>query len=121
MYYLTPPELVGAFELNTISRSLCVLSIGFGKMLVAFLIERIAPPGSKRKWLLRGISSSIVITGFITFVLFYAQCRPVQEVWDKSLIVKGLGSCLDPKAINTWNMVIASKFFGPSFQFERYI
>ena len=109
MYYLTPPQLVDAFELKTISRSLCVFSIGFGKMSVAVLIERIAPPDSKRKWLLRGISSSIAITGFITFVLFHAQCRPVQAVWDKSLILKGLGSCLDLKAINTWNMFIASK------------
>ena len=117
MYYLTPPEIVGAFKLNTVSRSLCVPSIALGKISVAFLIERIAPPGNWRKWLLRSISISIAVTGFITFILFYAQCRPVAAVWDKGLVAKGLGSCWDPQAVNTWNMVISSMFFFPKFEY----
>ena len=111
MYYLTPPQVVGALKLNTVSRSLCVPSIALGKISVAFLIERIAPRGNWRKWLLRSISISIAVTGFITFVLFYAQCRPVAAVWDKSLVAKGLGNCWDPHAVNTWNMVISSMCF----------
>lgn len=111
MYYLTPEQLVGAFELNTISRSLCVLCIALGKMSVAFLIERIAPAGSWRKWMLRGISISIAVSASITFVIFYAQCQPVQAIWNKSIIAKGMGSCWDQTAINTWNMIVSSKLF----------
>ena len=109
LYYLTPAELSHALELNTISRSLCMLSIAIGKISVAFLIERIAGSSDRRRWLLRGISISIFVSAVITFALFYAQCQPVRAIWDKSMIKKGTGRCWDPIPVNTWNLVIASR------------
>lgn len=108
LYYLTPDQLSGALELNTISRSMCMLSIAIGKVSVAFLIERIAPPGNWRKWMLRGISISIMISAVITFTLFYAQCQPARALWDKGMIKEGTGSCWKPIPVNTWDLVIAS-------------
>ena len=112
LYYLTSAQITRALELNTISRSLCMVSIGIGKISVAFLIERLAGPRDWRKWLLRGISISVFVSAVITFTLFYAQCQPVRAIWDKSIIKKGTGSCWDPTHVNTWNLVIASESIG---------
>ncbi|KAL8871798.1 MAG: hypothetical protein Q9174_002446 [Haloplaca sp. 1 TL-2023] len=102
MYYLIPPQLSHAGELNAISRSLCVLGIGIGKVSVAFLIERFAGPSKWRKWLLRSISISIVISALITVILFYAQCSPVLAVWDKGLLKAGMAKCWDPVPLATY-------------------
>ncbi len=102
MYYLSRSEFTHAGELNAISRSLCVLSIGIGKISVAFLIERFAGPSKWRKWLLRFISISIAVSAIITVILFYIQCQPVRAVWDKSLIKAGTGKCWDPIPLNTY-------------------
>ncbi|KAL8958950.1 MAG: hypothetical protein Q9183_005732 [Haloplaca sp. 2 TL-2023] len=107
MYYLNPPQLSHAGELNAISRSLCVLGIGIGKVSVAFLIERFAGPSKWRKWLLRSISISIALSAFVTVILFYAQCQPVRASWDKALLKAGLAKCWDPVPLATWNQVIA--------------
>lgn len=114
LYYLSPAQLSHALELNTISRSLCMLSIAIGKISVAFMIERIARPGDWRKWLLRGISISVLISAVITFTLFYAQCQPARAVWDKGMIKQGTASCWNPISVNTWDLVIASKLFALS-------
>lgn len=86
-----------------------MFSIAVGKISVALLIERIAAPSDRRKWLLRGISISVFVSAVITFTLFYAQCQPVRAIWDKSMIKDGTGSCWNPIPVNTWNLVIASK------------
>lgn len=111
LYYLTPPQISNALELNTMSRSLCMFSIAVGKISVAFLIERIAGPNDWRKWLLRGISISVFISAVITFTLFYVQCQPARALWDKGMIKEGTGSCWNPIPVNTWDLVIASKLF----------
>lgn len=111
LYYLTPAQLSNALELNTISRSLCMLSIAIGKISVAFMIERIANPKDWRKYLLRVISISIFISAAITFALFYAQCQPARALWDNGMIKQGTGSCWNPVPVNTWDLVIASKHF----------
>ncbi|KAL8916296.1 MAG: hypothetical protein Q9172_006367 [Xanthocarpia lactea] len=108
MFYLDPLQLSHAGELNAISRSLCVLGIGLGKISVAFLIERFAGPSKWRKWLLRCISISIAVSATITVIMFYAQCQPVRAVWDKGLVKAGKAKCRDPIPLNTWNQVIAS-------------
>ncbi|KAL8856794.1 MAG: hypothetical protein Q9178_006631 [Gyalolechia marmorata] len=108
MFYLDRPQLSHAGELNAISRSLCVLGIGLGKISVAFLIERFAGPSKWRKWLLRCISISIAVSATITVIMFYAQCQPVRAVWDKGLVKAGKAKCRDPVPLNTWNQVIAS-------------
>ncbi|KAL8671648.1 MAG: hypothetical protein Q9168_003854 [Polycauliona sp. 1 TL-2023] len=107
MYYLKPPQLSHAGELNAISRSLCVLGIGVGKISVGFLIERFAGPSKWRRWLLRGISITIVISAIITVTLFYVQCHPVRAAWDKSLVKAGKAKCWDPIPLNTFNQVLA--------------
>ncbi|KAL8659357.1 MAG: hypothetical protein Q9226_000477 [Calogaya cf. arnoldii] len=107
MYYLSRPQLSHAGELNAISRSLCVLGIGIGKISVAFLIERFAGPSKWRRWLLRFISISIAVSAIITVALFYAQCSPVRGVWDKGLVKAGMARCWDPVPLSTWNQVIA--------------
>lgn len=88
---------------------MCMISIAIGKISVAFLIERFAGPSNKRKWMLRGISISVAISALITLTFFYAQCQPVQAIWDKGLIKEGKGHCWNPIPVNTWNLVIASK------------
>lgn len=108
MNYLSSAQLWDAGKLSVISRSLCVLSIGIAKISVAFLIERIAGPNHWRKWLLRFISISIVISAGITFLLFYLQCQPVKAGWDKSMINAGTGKCWDPIPLTRWNQVVAS-------------
>ncbi|KAI4096190.1 MAG: hypothetical protein LQ339_007037 [Xanthoria mediterranea] len=108
MYYLNRLQLSHAEELNAISRSLCVVGIGIGKISVAFLIERFAGPSKWRRWLLRSISISIAVSAIITVTLFYVQCQPVRAVWDKSLVKAGKAKCWDPIPVNTWNQVIAS-------------
>ena len=128
MFYLDRPQLAHAGELNAISRSLCVLGIGLGKISVAFLIERFAGPSKWRKWLLRFISISIAVSATITVIMFYAQCQPVRAVWDKGLVKAGKAKCWDPTPLNTyvfpisgarssyadlsyrWNQVIASRY-----------
>ena len=112
VFYLTPSQVIKALELNTISRSLCMVSIAIGKISVAFLIERIAGPSDWRKWLLRGISISVFVSAVITLTLFYAQCQPARAAWDKGMIKEGTGHCWDPIPVNTWNLVIASKSVG---------
>ncbi|KAL8910428.1 MAG: hypothetical protein Q9171_004266 [Xanthocarpia ochracea] len=107
MFYLDRLQLSHAGELNAISRSLCVLAIGLGKISVAFLIERFAGPSKWRKWLLRCISISVAVSATITVIMFYAQCQPVRAVWDKGLVKAGKAKCRDPIPINTWNQVIA--------------
>ncbi|KAL8880743.1 MAG: hypothetical protein Q9192_007953, partial [Flavoplaca navasiana] len=107
MFYLKPPQLSHAGELNAISRSLCVLGIGIGKVSVAFLIERFAGPSKWRKYLLRSISISIIVSALLTVILFYAQCQPVRALWDKSLLKAGKAKCWDPVPLATWNQVIA--------------
>lgn len=87
-----------------------MLSIAIAKVSVAFLIERIAPPGNWRKWLLRGISISIMVSAIITFTLFYAQCQPARALWDKGMLKNGTGNCWNPIPVNTWDLVIASKY-----------
>lgn len=84
-------------------------SIAIGKVSVAFLIERIAGPSSWRKWLLRSISISIIISATITLAFFYAQCSPARAVWDKYLLKEGKAHCWNPTPVNTWNLVIAGK------------
>ncbi|KAL9032461.1 MAG: hypothetical protein Q9180_006486, partial [Flavoplaca navasiana] len=101
MFYLKPPQLSHAGELNAISRSLCVLGIGIGKVSVAFLIERFAGPSKWRKYLLRSISVTIIVSALLTVILFYAQCRPVQALWDKSLLKAGKARCWDPVPLAT--------------------
>ena len=108
LYYLTPVQISDALELNTISRTLCILSIAIGKISVAFLIERLAGPGDWRKWMLRSISISIMISAIITVILFYVQCQPARALWDKAMIKKGTGHCWNPIPVNTWDLVIAS-------------
>ncbi|KAI4239982.1 MAG: hypothetical protein L6R40_005414 [Gallowayella cf. fulva] len=122
MYYLSRPQLSRAGELNAISRSLCVVGIGLGKISVSLLIERFAGPNRWRKWLLRSISISIVLSAIITVTLFYAQCQPVRAVWDKSLVKAGTAKCWDPIPLNTYVLFSATDIFCPSnspfLQFE---
>ncbi|KAL8995730.1 MAG: hypothetical protein Q9169_004588 [Polycauliona sp. 2 TL-2023] len=101
LFYLKPPQLSHAGELNAISRSLCVLGIGIGKVSVSFLIERFAGPSQWRRWLLRAISISVAVSAFITVILFYVQCRPARAAWDKSLVKAGKATCWDPTPLNT--------------------
>ncbi|KAL8891321.1 MAG: hypothetical protein Q9215_001644 [Flavoplaca cf. flavocitrina] len=109
MFYLKPPQLSHAGELNAISRSLCVLGIGIGKVSVAFLIERFAGPSKWRKYLLRSISISILVSALLTVILFYAQCQPVQALWDKSLLKAGKAKCWDPVPLATAGICAAVK------------
>ncbi|KAL9630017.1 MAG: hypothetical protein Q9204_004946 [Flavoplaca sp. TL-2023a] len=109
MYYLKPPQLSHAGELNAISRSLCVLGIGIGKVSVAFLIERFAGPSKWRKYLLRSISISIVVSALLTVILFYAQCQPVQALWDKSLLKAGKAKCWDPVPLATEDLQMQNR------------
>ena len=115
LYYLTPDQTSDALELSTISRSLCILSIAIGKISVAFLIERIAGPSTRRKWLLRTISISVGISASITVLLFYVQCQPARALWDKSLLEDGRGRCWNPISVNTWDLVIASESWSIPF------
>lgn len=85
-----------------------MFSIAIAKVGVAFLIERFAGPKRWRKYLLRFISVSIVVSAIITLTLFYTQCWPVEAVWNKALLKQGKGKCLDKNVTNTWNLVIAS-------------
>ncbi len=87
-----------------------MFSIAIGKISVAFLIERIAGSSDRRKWLLRGISISVLISAVITFTLFYVQCQPAKALWDKGMIKDGTGNCWNPIPVNTWDLVIASRF-----------
>lgn len=113
MYYLNRPQLSHAGELNAISRSLCVLGIGIGKISVAFLIERFAGPSKWRRWLLRSISISIAVSAIITVTLFYVQCQPVRAVWDKSLVKAGKAKCWDPVPLNKYVLPSAIEFLCP--------
>jgi len=108
LFYLTPPELSDALELNTISRSLCIFSIAIGKISVAFLIERLAGPSNWRKWLLRSMSTTVFISAMITIILFYVQCQPARALWDKGMLRVGTATCWNPIPVNTWDLVIAS-------------
>lgn len=109
LYYLTPTQLSDALELNTISRSLCIFSIAVGKISVALLIERLAGPSKWRKWVLRSISITVLVSALITIMLFYVQCQPARALWDKGMIKAGTGHCWNPLPVNYWDLVIASK------------
>lgn len=109
LYYLTPTQLSDALELNTISRSLCIFSIAVGKISVALLIERLAGPSKWRKWVLRSISITVLVSALITIMLFYVQCQPARALWDKGMIKAATGHCWNPLPVNYWDLVIASK------------
>lgn len=112
-YYLTPPQVVEALKLNVIARSMYVISIGLGKISVALLIERIAPPGDWRKWLLRGISLSMAVTAITSIALYYAECNPTRALWDKKMVQDGTGKCLDPVPVNIFHLVCGGESTTP--------
>lgn len=87
-----------------------MMNIAVAKISVAFLIERLSGPTRWRRWLLRGISVSIMCSAIITFLLFYLPCDPVSANWDKTLIKEGKGKCWNLKAVNTWDVIVGSMY-----------
>ncbi|KAL8711874.1 MAG: hypothetical protein Q9220_003818 [cf. Caloplaca sp. 1 TL-2023] len=109
-HYLGPAQRSDAGRLSVISRSCCIMAIAFGKVSVAFLIQRIQAPGKWRIWFLRFCSASVFITALFALIFLFAQCQPAKALWTPSMIKNGTGHCWNPIPVNNYDIVIAGYF-----------
>jgi hypothetical protein len=89
---LTTAEQVVVFRLNFMSHPWCIIGLMTGKISVAFLILRFQSATRWRTWLVVGLCTPLVVVSVLNVVVIFAQCRPVELLWDKSK----KGKCLDP-------------------------
>ena len=82
VYYLTYEQQVETTRLNWISQAFCVTAIGTGKASVAYFLLRILGPSKWRRPFLYFIAFSSVTVCSIDIILTFAQCTPVQKLWN---------------------------------------
>ncbi|KAI0152044.1 hypothetical protein F4776DRAFT_599985 [Hypoxylon sp. NC0597] len=71
-----------------------IMSPGFGRISFAILLLNLSPPSKTRRRFLWAIIWIQFVVDVGTVILIYAQCRPIEGFWDKSIDAK----CLPPYA-----------------------
>ncbi|KAL8802635.1 MAG: hypothetical protein Q9200_006514, partial [Gallowayella weberi] len=108
--YLTPAERSNAAKVSVISRACCIMAIAFGKISVAFLIQRIQGSNKWRMWFLYFCSISVFIMALFAVIFLFAQCQPAHALWTPSMIKDGTGHCWDPIPVNNYDIAAAGYF-----------
>ncbi|KAI2467185.1 hypothetical protein F4781DRAFT_402863 [Annulohypoxylon bovei var. microspora] len=65
-----------------------IMSPGFGRISFAFLLLRLTPPSKTRRILLWAVICIQFIADAVTVIIIYAQCKPIQGFWDKTIEAK---------------------------------
>ena len=111
LYYLTPDERVLAGKWSWISQPFVIMGFATGKISVGLMLLRIMGPNTvwRRYLVLFAISTAFVIS-CINVVLTYAQCSPVDALWNPSLIAEGKATCLKPSIQTDFAIFLSSKY-----------
>jgi hypothetical protein len=62
-----------------------IMCPGFGRISFAFLLLSIIPPTTGRKVFLWSVIGAQFVVDVGTVIISFAQCRPIEGYWDKSL------------------------------------
>ena len=99
LYYLemNPAQAIKALRINWISQPPMVIALVMGKISASFVIMRIMGRSKWRKAFLIyvAIIGSVVICG-IAIAFTFAQCRPVEALWNPRLLASGRATCWPP-------------------------
>ncbi|KAL8683155.1 MAG: hypothetical protein Q9186_000868 [Xanthomendoza sp. 1 TL-2023] len=86
------------------------MAIAFGKISVAFLIQRIQGSNKWRMWFLYFCSLSVFLLALFAVIFLFAQCQPAHALWTPSMIKDGTGHCWDPIPVNNYDITVAGYF-----------
>lgn len=79
--------------LNQSSTAFNILAFSFPNVSIAILIERLLDPNVPRRIVMYIMVWMQVLFAFVAVVLYFAQCSPVQHLWDSGRVP---GTCWDP-------------------------
>lgn len=109
LYYLTPEQTSEALRWSWIGQPWVIMGFATGKISVGLLMLRIL--GSSTVWrkliLFFAVGGAFVFS-VLNIIFTYAQCRPVQALWDPSLLANGQATCWDPKIQTDFAIFLAS-------------
>ncbi len=112
LFYLTPQQAMTASRINWIAQPTAIMSIGFGKVSVAILILRIMGKSSKSLWRMTFLyvaAIGSVLFCALAIILTFAQCKPVQALWDPTLLETGKAKCWKPSTQTDFSLFVGSK------------
>lgn len=99
VWYLSDDTIVEALKINFILRLMVYLSYASGKASIgAFILRLIRKRHKWQEWVVWAVIVITAVVNIVACILLFAQCSPVQVVWDPRLP----GEC--------WPMVIQIRF-----------
>ena len=114
LFYLTPQQAMSSIRLNWMTQPVIITSLAFGKISVALLILRILARSFWRRMFLYISMIGTFLFCWLGVVVTFAQCRPVQALWDPKLLQTGKATCWNPKLETNISIFVGSMYI-PTF------
>ncbi|KAL8831610.1 MAG: hypothetical protein Q9191_000761 [Dirinaria sp. TL-2023a] len=110
LFYLTPQQAMSASRLNWITQPVAIMALALGKVSVALLILRIMGKSFWRRiFLYFSMISAILFCG-LAIIFTFAQCRPVQALWNPALVQMGKAKCWKPQTQSNFSIFVGSMY-----------
>ena len=105
---------MSSIRLNWMTQPVIITSLAFGKISVALLILRILARSFWRRMFLYISMIGTFLFCWLGVVVTFAQCRPVQALWDPKLLQTGKAKCWNPKLETNISIFVGSMYI-PTF------
>lgn len=101
---------MSASRINWIAQPFAIMGLAFGKISVAFLLLRLIGPKScwRRNFLYFSMIASFLFCA-LACIFTFAQCRPVQALWNPSLVASGQAKCWKPESQSSFSLFVGSE------------
>ncbi|KJK82888.1 hypothetical protein H634G_02025 [Metarhizium anisopliae BRIP 53293] len=113
LFYLSPEQRLQAGKWSWVSQPFVIMGFATGKISVGLLLLRVVWETAhwRKRLVIFAISSVFVIT-VINIIFTFAQCSPVEALWNPALIAQGKAKCWPPSVqtdfaifLSSWNIL----------------
>ena len=114
---MVPTEAVRVSRLNWIIQPFVIIALATGKISVAFLILRIMGKSRwRRVFLIYFAMGGSFVFCSVAIILTFAQCRPVEALWNPSLVLTGKAKCWPPMRQSNFSVFVGGMIYSRSGQ-----
>ncbi|RYP71277.1 hypothetical protein DL769_004727 [Monosporascus sp. CRB-8-3] len=106
LLYLSNEQIVNALYYQAIQRPPGILAYCVPKLSVVILLVRLMSQARRGAWLLYSITIVLFITSILSFILFFAQCKPTSALWNP--FIQPPPECLPPLVLNVVTYIAGS-------------
>ncbi|KAF5131100.1 hypothetical protein E5D57_007449 [Metarhizium anisopliae] len=109
LFYLSPEQRLQAGKWSWVSQPFVIMGFATGKISVGLLLLRVVWETAhwRKRLVIFAISSVFVIT-VINIIFTFAQCSPVEALWNPALIAQGKAKCWPPSVQTDFAIFLSS-------------